>query len=270
MPTPGPETIRYGGNTSCVEVRVVDEHVIALDAGTGIVRLGAAMEPDVRRVDVLLTHLHMDHIIGLGFFDALQRPDLEVHLWGPASPTLDLRERLGRYLSPPLFPVRLAEVQCDLTLHDLPYVDFEVPGLRVTAATVCHPGPTVGFRLTDDHGTLTYLPDHEPALGAQRWPDRDEWTSGFDLADGADVLIHDAQYDDDEYPEHVGWGHSTITHALAFAEQTGVEHLVAFHHDPQHDDATIDRLYAGLTNGDAPAFDLTVAAEGQTFEVRRS
>ena len=170
-----------------------------LDAGTGLRRLGAELSPDVRRVDILLTHLHMDHIQGLGFFSPLFRRDFEVHIWGPGSATADLRTRLTRYMSPPLFPVRLPELPCDLHLHDLNEGCVEVPGFTVRAALVCHPGPTVGYRLDSEHGSLAYLSDHEPMLSCSRFADSPEWCSGLDLAAGVDVLIHDAQYSDEEY-----------------------------------------------------------------------
>jgi phosphoribosyl 1,2-cyclic phosphodiesterase len=260
VPTPGPATQRFGGNTSCVEVRADDlDSIVVLDAGTGICALGATLPSDVRRVDILLSHLHMDHIIGLGFFAGLFRPGLEVHIWGPSSTVLPLRARLTRYLSPPLFPVRLRDLPCRLTLHDVPLGTFEVPGMSVTAALVCHPGPTVGYRLDDETSTLVYLSDHEPALGARRFPDLPRWTSGFDLAHGADVLIHDAQYADDEYQHHIGWGHSSISQAIAFAVQAGVGHLVGFHHDPWHDDDTLDALY--IKYADQP-MRVTPAREG--------
>jgi phosphoribosyl 1,2-cyclic phosphodiesterase len=267
LPTPGSATERYGGNTSCVEVRgPVPGHVVVLDAGSGIRPLGAGLESTVERIDVLLSHLHMDHIIGLGFFAPLFRPDLEIHLWGPSSPTLDLRDRLARYLSPPLFPVHLREVPCRLTLHDVPLGTFELPGLEITAQLVCHPGPTVGYRLDDGRGVLTYLPDHEPALGVRHFPGEPRWTSGFALAAGADVLVHDAQYDADEYSTHVGWGHSSVDHALDFAELAGVRELVAFHHDPTHDDRLLDAAFASSRIGDRP-FVVTAAREGMTFEI---
>ena len=211
LPTPGAATARYGGNTSCVEVGGARaDHVIVLDGGSGVRELGVNLPPTVARVDLLLTHLHMDHIIGLGFFDAFFRPGLEVHLWGPSSTTLSLHERLTRYMSPPLFPVRLRDLPCRLSLHDVPLGAFELPGVEVTTALVCHPGPTVGYRLDDGRGTIAYLPDHEPALGAPDFPGLREWTSGYDLAAGVDVLIHDAQYEADEYEAHVGWGHSAL------------------------------------------------------------
>jgi len=157
VPTPGPATQRFGGNTSCVEVRAAElDSIVVLDAGTGICALGATLPADLRRVDILLSHLHMDHIIGLGFFAGLFRPGLEVHIWGPSSTVLPLRARLTRYLSPPLFPVRLRDLPCRLTLHDIPLGTFEVPGMSVTAALVCHPGPTVGYRLDDGTSTLEF------------------------------------------------------------------------------------------------------------------
>jgi ribonuclease BN (tRNA processing enzyme) len=204
--------------------------------------MGAQLDAGIQRIDVLLTHLHMDHIQGLGFFDPLYQPGLDVHVWGPASTTLDLRERLARYLSPPLFPVRLRELPCSLTLHDVPLGKFEIGEFEIVASLVCHPGPTVGYRITEDGQSIAFLPDHEPALGVREFPGPPEWTSGFGLAEGVDLLIHDAQYSDSEYLEHVGWGHSSISQAVQFGVATGVGQLVTFHHDPAHDDSTLDRL----------------------------
>ena len=265
VPTPRADMQRYGGNTSCIDVRVAEGSVIVLDAGTGITALGASLPDDVRRVDVLLGHLHMDHILGLGFFQPLFRPDVEVHLWGPGSTTQPLRARLTRYLSPPLFPVRLRDLPCRLFVHDVPFGTFDVPGASVTAALVCHPGPTVGYRIDDGASRFVYLSDHEPALGAARFPDARQWTSGFEVAEAADVLVHDAQYTDGEYSRHVGWGHSTIGHAVAFAEHVGARRLLAFHHDPWHDDDTLDRMYAEV-RGTTP-LPVTAAREGMTLTI---
>ena len=149
MATPGPDTARYGGNTSCVAVQGREGSVLVLDAGTGIRCMAATLDRSVRRVDVLLTHLHMDHIQGLGFFGPLYRPDVEVHIWGPASTQMCLQSRLMRYLSPPLFPVGLRELPCQLTLHEVPCGDVDIGEFRVTSALVCHPGPTVGYRISD-------------------------------------------------------------------------------------------------------------------------
>ena len=265
LPSPRPQTQRYGGNTSCVEVRHPSaDSVVVLDAGTGICVLGATLPADVGRVDVLLSHLHMDHILGLGFFSGLFRPGLEVHIWGPSSPTLPLRPRLSRYLSPPLFPVRLRDLPCHLVLHDVPLGTFEVPGFSITAALVCHPGPTVGYRLDDGTTSLAYISDHEPALGCRVFPDLPQWMSGLGLAQGADVLIHDTQYSDEEYEDHIGWGHSSVQQTIAFARAAGVPHLVPFHHDPAHDDDMLDAMFERAREP-AGGLHISPAQEGTTL-----
>jgi phosphoribosyl 1,2-cyclic phosphodiesterase len=264
---PGADTARYGGNTSCVEVCGSNGTVLVLDAGTGIRLLGRALGRDVRRVDILLTHLHMDHIQGLGFFGPLFDPDVETHLWGPASTTLDLRGRLARYLSPPLFPVHLRDVP-RLVLHDLPAGEFDVGEFRIVADRVCHPGYTVGYRIAAANGAaLAFLCDHEPALGVPRFPMSADWTSGYELARDVDLLIHDAQYSLQEYANHVGWGHSALEHTLAFARLTRAKHLVTFHHDPAHDDDAIDRLTAEATAAVRVPCSVTAGAEGAVFEL---
>jgi phosphoribosyl 1,2-cyclic phosphodiesterase len=264
---PGPDTVRYGGNTSCVEVETVADARVVLDAGTGLRRVGLALEPEVRRVDILLTHLHMDHIQGLGFFTPLFRRGFEVHIWGPGSATDNLRRRLTRYMSPPLFPVRLPELPCQLQLHDLNEEPIDVPGLTIRTALVCHPGPTVGFRLEGDGGSLAFLPDHEPALASRRFAEAPEWCSGLELAAGVDVLLHDAQYTEAEYAERVGWGHSTLQHALAFARLARVKQFMPFHFDPAHDDDTLDAHFASAIAGNTERFTIVPAREDATFDV---
>ena len=264
QPTPGHDTVRYGGNTSCIELRVADGSVLVLDAGTGLRTLGLQLGPGDRRIDLLLTHLHMDHIQGLGFFSALFQPGFEVHLWGPGSATADLRARLTKYMSPPLFPVRLPELPCDLHVHDVSDAPFEVPGATVRAALVCHPGPTVGYRVETADASLAYLPDHEPVLACDDFANEPMWCSGHDLAVDVDVLVHDAQYSEDEYAQRVGWGHSTLRHALEFAQLAGVKALVPFHYDPAHDDDMLDAFFASADTGD---FMVVPAREADHFLV---
>lgn len=261
----GPEYFRYGGNTSCLEVRAEEGSVVVLDAGTGMRRLGNAISADVRRVDILLTHFHVDHLFGFGFFPVLFRDDVEVHVWGPSTERMGLRARLNRYLSPPLFPVRVPDLPSRPVLHKTPVGAFELPGMQVQADLVCHPGRTFGYRLEDATGTMAYLPDHEPALGWKQLPDDPTWVSGTDLANGVDLLVHDAQYRDDEYASREGWGHSTVSQVLSFTELVGANHLLAFHHDPGHDDWELDAMWGDV---DVPhGTRLTVAREGQEHEV---
>lgn len=267
LASPGPETTRYGGNTSCVEVLGRDGTLLVLDAGTGVRRLGMALPGSLRRVDILLTHLHMDHVQGLAFFRPLRSPDVECHIWGPASTTLNLRARLTRYLSPPLFPLFLRDMPSTVFLHEVPSDDFEVGEFRISAALVCHPDATVGYRIATSSAVLAYLPDHEPALGARKFPLNRDWTSGYTLAAGADLLIHDAQYTSEEYTERVGFGHSSLPQAFAFAALVEVKHLVPFHHDPAHTDDELDRLIGETMASARPQFAVTPGVEGGTFDL---
>ena len=268
LATPDPEMARYGGNTSCVGVLGREGTVLVLDAGTGIRRLAAHLPKDVRRIDILLTHLHMDHIQGLGFFVPLFRPDIEVHIWGPGSATLGLQQRLMRYLSPPLFPVHLSELP-NITFHQVPSGECDIGEFSVCSALVCHPGPTVGYRVTDpEGGVLVYLPDHEPALAALTFPSLPrEWTSGGTLAHGADLLIHDSQYSAAEYPGHCGWGHSSLDHTLDFGSLCEVKRLVPFHHDPDHTDVQLDTMLERAREARKPGYEVTPGTEGTSFAV---
>lgn len=267
----GAENARYGSNTSCVEVRGSQGTVLVLDAGTGIRPLGAALVNTLRRVDILLTHLHMDHIQGLGFFAPLYHPAMEVHIWGPVSTTLTLPSRLTRYLSPPLFPVRLRDLPCRLSVHEVGVTTFDIGEFQIAAAFVIHPSPTVGYRITDraSGATLAYLPDHEPALGVPYFPLSAAWTSGYALAAGVDLLIHDAQYSESEYQAHVGWGHSSLGRALTLAMLCGVKQLVSFHHDPGHSDTVLDAMLAQARGPVAPPFAVLAGVEGAVFELGR-
>ena len=243
LAAPGPDTVRYGGNTSCVEVRLSDGTIIVLDAGTGIRALGLRLEAEnVRSLHLCLSHLHLDHLQGLGFFAPLFNPEVEVHIWGPRSTVRSLAERIGTYLSPPLFPVRLSQIPAALTFHDVSEEGWQVGSAQVIAMPVSHPDSTVGYRIEDGGRVLAYIPDHEPSLGVDIRTIEPDWISGHGLAAGADVLMHDAQYEDHEYPMRVGWGHSCLDHVLAFGQIADVKRLVLFHHDPLHTDADLDAL----------------------------
>ena len=241
IPSPGPGTVRYGGDTSCVGVTLADGSLLALDAGTGIRGLGLALGEEPARLHVLLTHLHLDHIQGLVFFAPAFLPQTEIVIWGPASPEASLRDRIARYISAPLSPVEVRELPCDVSFRHCPEAEWEIGSARISAGSVAHRGPTLGYRIEDAGQTLAYIPDHEPALGADLATLEDEWISGFELARDADLLVHDGQYADAEYPDHVGWGHSALSHSLAFARRTAARRTVLFHHDPLHSDDFLDR-----------------------------
>jgi len=266
VPTPGPSTVLCGGNTSCVEVALDDGTLIVLDAGTGIRGLGDELrQRDVRVVNLLLTHLHLDHVEGLRFFDPLWDERVTVDVWGPPSTVLSLQDRVARAFSAPLFPVDLREVPAWVTFRDVPREPWTIGGASITAALVAHPGPTVGYRIQADGATVAYLPDHEPALTGIVGRSID-WISGAAIAQDADVLLHDAQYFDDEYEERVGWGHSSVDDALAFAEAVRARRTLLFHHEPHHSDDMLsgleDRARSLSANG-VPS----LAREGMVVEV---
>jgi phosphoribosyl 1,2-cyclic phosphodiesterase len=267
--SPGPETIRYGGNTSCVEIRGDDGHVIVLDAGTGARALGESlMEARVSRIDILITHLHVDHIEGLGLFAPIWSAETELHIWGPPSPVASLDERIATYFSPPLFPVHLSEVPARVTFHDAPREPWAIGSMRLTSHPILHPGATVGYRIEHDGRTLAYVTDHEPGLGSDLSAVGTEWISGFALAHRADLLVHDCQYTDDEYTGRVGWGHASASHVAAFARRTEVDRLVMFHHDPGRTDAGLDAMRESvLAEWPVDRDRCIVAAEGSELDV---
>lgn len=266
---PGPDTVRYGGNTSCVEVRLASGHVLILDAGTGMRPLGVSMENNLpSELDILLTHLHMDHLQGLGFFRPLFAPGLDIRIWGPTSPVQRLAERIAMYLSPPLFPVRLEDVQSNTTFHDAPEEAVTIGSATIRAAKVTHQGPTVGYRIEEHGRALVYLPDHEPSLGADLATVPAAWMSGHDIAHDADVLLHDGQYGDHEYAAHIGWGHSRVSDAMEFANKANVDRLVLFHHDPYHTDDELEGLLADARSH-WPGMEerVSLAREGMTIHL---
>jgi phosphoribosyl 1,2-cyclic phosphodiesterase len=269
LAAPGPDTVRYGGNTSCVEVRLDSGPTLVLDAGTGMRPLGVAIDHEpVDELHILLTHLHMDHLQGLGFFRPLFRSGADVHVWGPASPVQSLADRIALYLSPPLFPVRLGDIPAQVMFHDAPEEAVRIGSATIRAGKVTHQGPTVGYRIEENGRALVYLPDHEPSIGVRLADEPSEWISGHDVAHDADVLFHDAQYRDDEYAQHIGWGHSATEHVIGFAHKAAAHSLVLFHHDPYHTDDELDALLVDARRRwDGPHEQVCLAHEGMMINL---
>jgi phosphoribosyl 1,2-cyclic phosphodiesterase len=247
IPAPGPETTRYGGNTSCVQLTLSDGSVLVLDAGTGIRNLGTALRLTGQPLHILLTHLHLDHIQGLMFFAPAFRPECEIVVWGPASPEGSLQDRIARYISAPLTPIEVRELPCQVSFREAETTEWQIGPARIHAASVSHRGPTLGYRVEADGSSVCYIPDHEPGLGASLAELDEEWISGFDLTRESTLLIHDSQYTDDEYREHLGWGHSPLSDALVLGKRSGAERLLLFHHDPLHSDDFLDALSGEAT-----------------------
>ncbi len=266
LTTTDPATVLYGGNTSCIGVWENGWQLV-LDGGSGIQKLKLDEKLAAKRIDILLTHLHLDHIQGLGFFKPLFDPEMEVHIWGPVSSSESLHARLRRYLSPPLFPVHIRDLPCQLELHEIEKSSFDIGPFSIMSDYVIHPGPTVGYRLSCNKGVVCYIPDHEPALGERGIINDSKWISGFDLAKGADLLIHDSQYTAKEYQLKKGWGHSSIDDAGFFASIADVKHVLYSHHDPYRTDKQVDEMFAEFTGRTEYPFKQEMAKEGMEIEL---
>jgi CheY-like chemotaxis protein/phosphoribosyl 1,2-cyclic phosphodiesterase len=280
---PGPGTLRYGGNTSCVEVRS-DDTLIVLDCGTGAHDLGqqivAANQGPVRG-HLLISHTHWDHIQGFPFFLPLFRADNEWDVYAPRQLGHTLQEILAGQMQFTYFPVPLGELAATIRYHELTEGTFELGKVRVTTRYLNHPAPALGYRLEAGGVVLVYATDHEPHSrhhDGQRHADavapvHVEDKRHIEFLRGADLVIHDAQYTLDEYPEHLSWGHSPAEWAVDFAVAAHVKRLVLFHHDPTHDDAAIDALLARCRQRAAAhpgAPEIVAAAEGHYLVVVRT
>jgi phosphoribosyl 1,2-cyclic phosphodiesterase/ActR/RegA family two-component response regulator len=259
LPVPGPATIRYGGNTSCVEVRA-DGEIIVLDAGTGIRALGLALErelgPETIKLTLLITHTHWDHIQGLPFFAPAYNSKNLIRILGYEGARAGLGAILAGQMETPFFPVSLRQLPSHLAIEELKEMEFHIGTVNVQAKFANHPGICVGYRLFTSAGSIAYMPDNEPyeplkmQLAAQDGIDGSEARNfaGVERAKmveffrDCEVAILDAQYTDEEYKKHIGWGHSSLSSVVELALDANVKRLLLFHHDPSHDDDMIDRM----------------------------
>jgi phosphoribosyl 1,2-cyclic phosphodiesterase len=268
-PAPGPEYLRYGGNTSCVAVGPDSgDPTLLLDAGTGLARVGGLLGGRPFRGTVLLGHLHWDHTHGLPFSSALDREDAVVRLLLPAQEGGAAEQLLARAMSPPHFPIAPGQLRGRWTFECVEEGDAEVEGFAVRAREIPHKGGrTFGYRISDGHSTLAYLSDHGPsALGDGPDGFGPYHDAALDLADGVDVLLHDAQYTAAEFGARQDWGHSAVDYAVGLAQAAGARSLVLFHHDPRRTDDELDALGRALRGAPVPC---TVAREGERLALPR-
>jgi phosphoribosyl 1,2-cyclic phosphodiesterase len=260
IPSPGPSTVRYGGNTSCVEVRLEDGTLIILDAGSGIRPLGATLGPC--EAVLLLSHYHWDHIQGLPFFNSAYIPTSGIRIFGPEFEGQGPEEYLSGQMMTPYFPAAPSQMHGVLCFQTTPPEPFELGSATIRVARLSHPSVTLGYRIEERGSTFVYISDNEVDIAPP------ELLEGIvELAAGADVLLHDCQYTEGEYVMRRNFGHSTPRQAVRVAREAGVHQLVTFHHDPSHSDEQVEAL---AEEGQALAGEIPVviAAEGDTISLR--
>lgn len=258
IPCPGPDTLRYGGNTSCIEVMCGQQQLI-FDAGSGIRRLGAScLDRNYRDYQIFFTHTHLDHIIGLPFFAPAFNPAHNIkmyagHLQGP----IRLRDVLSGMMQDPIFPIGIDQLNAQTEFAEFAPGDVLTPaeGISIRTAPLNHPNGATGYRI--DYG------DHSVCIIT----DTEHFADGLDqnivdLVRDSDIMIYDSTYTDEQYPRHKGWGHSTWQEGMRLCTAANVERLVIFHHDPSHDD---DKMDAIASAAEAARHGTVVAREGMVL-----
>ena len=257
-PTPGPEWSRYGGNTSCIEMRCAG-HLLIFDGGTGLRQLGHKLKAESPLdADLFFTHTHLDHVCGLPFFGPLYKATNSFRFWaGHLNPELNLREVLGHMMSAPLFPVPLEIFSANITFKDFTCGETLSPRANVTlwTAPLNHPNGATGYRISVGDKAVCYVTDTEHVPG-----ELDRNILG--LIEDTDLLIYDCTYTDDEFPRFVEWGHSTWQEGVRLCDAASVKTLVIFHHDPEHDDGFMDSI-AAAAEGVRPG--TIIAREGMVL-----
>jgi phosphoribosyl 1,2-cyclic phosphodiesterase len=261
IPTPGPGTVRFGGNTSCIELRAGGQHIV-LDAGSGIRPLGLALAAENRDLDLtlLLTHTHWDHIQGFPFFVPAYQARNHIRILGYEGARQNLQATLSGQMENPYFPVTLAQMPGNIIIEELTDMSFSLGPLNVRAARTKHPGVTVGYRIETEAGAICYVPDHESA------PDENPGAVG-ELIAGADIVMLDAQYTSEEYATKKGWGHGCLDDVVRVARETGVKRLFLFHYDPAHDDIFLEKMLQRARSLAGPNLTVDASREGECVEL---
>lgn len=259
IPSPGPETIKYGGNTPCIELQFAGKPLFILDAGSGIRQLGKYLSESENPIKayIFISHYHWDHIQGLPFFKPAFKPGNHIIIYGCDEPNVKLNEIISTQMNPTYFPLAIEDMLARIEFRTIREEKFEVEGIQVQTKYLNHPGYTLGYRFNYNGKSIVYMSDNEPVYYPKAPrnngpPSQKQIAELFDeygednmediikFIKNADILIHDTQYFPDEYVERKTWGHSPFDYTINIAKKANVKRLILFHHDPDHDDPTID------------------------------
>jgi len=283
IPTPGPQTVRYGGNTSCAELRH-DGKLFILDAGSGIRLLGNELlkSGTPTKAGIFISHMHWDHIQGIPFFTPAFLPQNHFTFYGAQDSEKNLLKIISDQMDPTYFPIELKDMAARLEFKTLFEGSYSIDGIQIQTMYVNHPGNALGYKFFLDGNSLVYISDNEPftqgtAEDQQQPQDTDDIMLGEDgnqklisFLSGTHTLVHDAQYTSDEYAKKMTWGHSPINYTVEIALQSGIQRLILFHHDPMHDDDTVDQMLQtarALVAESGKPLEVLAAMEGMEVQI---
>lgn len=247
IPVSGKNYLKYGGNTTCIEIRTKNDDIFIIDAGSGIRELGnLLLEEGFYKYTLILTHAHWDHIVGFPFFKPIYSLKTKIDIWGCPFAQFSLKETLSRIMAAPNFPVNFDAIEAKLSYQDTCFENYSLNSMTITPIALSHPNQGNGYKFTDDNGkSFVFLTDNE--LGFRHEGGLD-FNNYVDFCRGADLLIHDAEYSDEEYKKRRGWGHSTYKDALKLALEAQVKILGLFHHNQERFDEQIDLMVDNCSN----------------------
>jgi phosphoribosyl 1,2-cyclic phosphodiesterase len=264
----GKEFVKYGGDTTCLEVIPSSGEVLIIDAGTGIRGLGNKLVKEKKlNINLLLTHAHWDHLSGFPFFTPIYHKESVIRVYGPQPTQVSLKKIVSKTMTSPYFPIEFEDINADISFLGMGNKNYAIGSVSVSTIPLSHPNEGVGYRLEDDGRSFVFLTDNELT---HKHPTGLDYKDYVEFARGADLLFHDAEFRKDEYKKTEGWGHSVYRDTVRLALDAGVKSLGLFHHNQDRTDAEVDRIVAEskkLVSSKGSKMKVFAVAEGMEIEL---
>jgi phosphoribosyl 1,2-cyclic phosphodiesterase len=242
IPVSGKEYLKYGGNTTCLEIRTKDDEVIVVDAGSGIRTLGHRLISENRfQYTMIFTHAHWDHIMGFPFFQPIYSTKTRITMYGCPFAQASVKQMISKIMAPPNFPVRFEDIRADIVYHEACEESFAIKSMLIAPIPLSHPNQGVGYRFTEEGKSFVFLTDNELAFKHPGGADFQDYRA---FSAGADLLVHDAEFTEEEYKKTKTWGHSAYRDALRLALEARVRKFGLFHHNQERSDEGVDEIVA--------------------------